>query len=785
MRISTVFLSAPLTREALKPFRLGLIGLVTLACTSTVLAAPPLPGAVFTTDQNGALVNGNIYAAKTDVYLNGGPPAQAPCNAAGLPNGDYYFQVTDPSGQTLLSTDAIGERKVRIAGGLIAAYLGTTHVLGSGKCPGAISVALMPYNNTPNPGGEYKAWLTPVDDYQPGKGKNGFIPRKSKTDNFKVKPPTPPKITSVCDVEICAPVDACSVTEGVDFGYPIPMVTGGTAPYTFAYNPPKGSAFPLGFSVVTVTVTDKNGLQGTSKFSVTVFDCQPPKITCPPNVTTTSGAGACDSDGEIEVGMATATDNCDGPVDIVGVRSDGEALDAPYPLGVTVITWTATDAQGNKALCQQGVFVGPGSGGGTQGTDPGKCYATLDPGTPVISDNCPNPTVAGVRSDGKPLTDPYPVGLTIIAWTVTDAAGNQVDCEQKIKVSDLEPPTIICPDNIETDTDPGECAATVDPGEPVVDDNCPGVTFKGVRSDGKALTDPYPVGTTLIMWVATDASCNQAACEQLIEVIDTEKPTITCPADIAADTDPGECFATLNPGIPTVADNCPDVTFAGVRSDGKGLAELYPVGTTTITWAATDAMGNQASCDQTITVADNEKPTITCPADIAANNDAGECFATVNPGEPTVADDCPGVTFAGVRSDGKGLTEPYPVGTTTITWTATDAAGNKASCDQTITVTDNEKPTITCPADIVSDNDPDECFATLDPGAPTVADNCPDVTFAGVRSDGLALTAPYPVGVTTITWTATDAAGNQASCDQKVTVKDTELPKITCPPDIL
>ncbi|MDA0841535.1 MAG: HYR domain-containing protein, partial [Planctomycetota bacterium] len=101
-----------------------------------------------------------------------------------------------------------------------------------------------------------------------------------------------------------------------------------------------------------------------------------------------------------------------------------------------------------------------------------------------------------------------------------------------------------------------------------------------------------------------------------------------------------------------------------------------------------------------------------------------------------------------------------------------------------ITVKDNEKPSIECPTDITVANDEGECFATVDPGSPTVGDNCLGVTFKGVRSDGLALTDPYPVGTTTITWTATDAAGNTAQCIQKVTVKDTEPPKIICPADI-
>jgi hypothetical protein len=142
-------------------------------------SAAQVSGAIFTTLIDGSAVNHNIYDAKEDVYLNGGPNSpSAPCTAAGLPDGDYYFQVTDPSGKIVLSTDSLADRKVRVQGGIIKAYLGSTHHTGSGKC-GSVTVRLYPFNDTPNPGGEYKAWMQSVVGFKE------FLPSRSKTDNFK------------------------------------------------------------------------------------------------------------------------------------------------------------------------------------------------------------------------------------------------------------------------------------------------------------------------------------------------------------------------------------------------------------------------------------------------------------------------------------------------------------------------------------------------------------------------------------------------------------------------
>jgi cysteine-rich repeat protein len=155
-------------------------------------------------------VDANIYDAKEDVYLDGGPGTTAPSSAAALPEGDYYFQVTDPSGKTLLSSDGIECRRFHVTDdGVIDAVDGgsgcahATGIDGDHGDLGAITVQLMPYDDTPNPGGEYKAWVTAVDDYAEGEGKHGFLTKDSKTDNFKVRatvtPPPPVCGDSVMD----------------------------------------------------------------------------------------------------------------------------------------------------------------------------------------------------------------------------------------------------------------------------------------------------------------------------------------------------------------------------------------------------------------------------------------------------------------------------------------------------------------------------------------------------------------------------------------------------------
>ena len=190
-----------------KPSALALL-LAPIALGASAVATAQVSGAIFTTTPNGAIVNENVhYAAKDQVFLSGGPGPNAPPEAAGVPPGEYYFQVTDPSGKSLLSTDSARSRCVTVgASGYItdtrcgAQYGPGNHLLNpkAGGAPGESVVQLIPYDDTPNNGGVYKAWLTPVAafvgsvDAVPsascGNGCfHGFVPADSKMDNFKVR----------------------------------------------------------------------------------------------------------------------------------------------------------------------------------------------------------------------------------------------------------------------------------------------------------------------------------------------------------------------------------------------------------------------------------------------------------------------------------------------------------------------------------------------------------------------------------------------------------------------
>jgi hypothetical protein len=151
-----------------------------------------LTGAIFTTTADGTTVNANQYAEKCDVYLNGGPEQPG---AAGLPEGDYYFQVTSPPAgvpEVLLSTDDVTQRQFHVdASGRISGLSGAgDHATGENVRLGGVTVQLCPFADTPNPGCVYKVWVTPAwrYDLSAHPATFGFPQDWSKTDNFRVCP---------------------------------------------------------------------------------------------------------------------------------------------------------------------------------------------------------------------------------------------------------------------------------------------------------------------------------------------------------------------------------------------------------------------------------------------------------------------------------------------------------------------------------------------------------------------------------------------------------------------
>src|SRR5690554_3382159 len=396
----------------------------------------------------------------------------------------------------------------------------------------------------------------------------------------------------------------------------------------------------------------------------------------------------------------------------------------------------------------------------TQSNDSGICGAEVTWIEPIATDECMLDSLVSNFSPG----DIFPIGTTTVTYTAYDANLNTATCSFEVTVNDTENPVIVdCPTDITQSNDAGSCDAVVTWTAPTFTDNCTGTTLTSTHNSG----DTFPIGTTTVTYTATDGEGNVQTCSFDVVITDNEAPVFTaCPSDIAQDVDAGSCDAVVTWTAPTFTDNCTGTTLTSTHNSG----DTFPIGTTTVTYTATDAAGNVQTCSFDVEITDNEAPVFTaCPSDIAQDVDAGSCDAVVTWTAPTFTDNCTGTTLTSTHNSG----DTFPIGTTTVTYTATDAAGNIQTCSFDVVITDNEAPVFTaCPSDIAQDVDAGSCDAVVTWTAPTFTDNCTGTTLTSTHNSG----DTFPIGTTTVTYTATDAAGNVQTCSFEVTVNDTEAP---------
>ena len=260
---------------------------------------------------------------------------------------------------------------------------------------------------------------------------------------------------------------------------------------------------------------------------------RPPVVTPPANVSTNTapaapsitagvpaGVGLCVA--SVDVGTATATDD-NGIASIVGVRSDGLALDAPYPKGVTTITWTATDTDGMTDSKQQTVTVSDkenpfitAPGAITADNDPHLPSAVVATGSATAKDNCTDVTVSSTRSDGADLSAPFMVGVTKITWKAVDGSGNSASADQSITVLDKEAPIITVSENLTVNAT-NTNGAIVNYHVSALD-NVGVVNISCTKDSGTN----FPIGDTPVTCTAYDAAGNSKAGTFVVTVVNAQ-----------------------------------------------------------------------------------------------------------------------------------------------------------------------------------------------------------------------------------------------------------------------
>ena len=392
----------------------------------------------------------------------------------------------------------------------------------------------------------------------------------------------------------------------------------------------------------------------------------------------------------------------------------------------------------------------------TQATDAGVNTAVVTWTAPTAADNVGVTSFTSTHNPG----DTFPLGATTVTYTATDAAGNTATASFTVTIGDTEDPVISgVPANITQATDAGVNTAVVTWTAPTAADNVVVTSFTSTHNPG----DTFPLGATTVTYTATDAAGNTATASFTVTIGDSQPPVLTVPADIVVSTDAGLASAVVN-FTPTATDNS-GIAPTIVSSPASG--STFAIGTTTVTVTATDGAGNMTTVTFTVTVNDNEPPVVTVPADIVVSADPGLATAVVV--FAATATDNSGGTPTVTASPASG--SAFSIGVTTVTVTATDGDGNQSVATFTVTVNDDQPPVFTSfPDDIALTVPFGSSGANVSYVEPVATDNVPGVVVT--RTAGPGPGSLFPVGVTTVTYEARDAAGNVATISFLVTLTE-------------
>ena len=383
----------------------------------------------------------------------------------------------------------------------------------------------------------------------------------------------------------------------------------------------------IGDNTVTLTAADANGNTSTCNATVTVQENVDPVAVCQ-NITI-----QLDAVGNVSITAADvdagSTDNC--AISSFSVTPNSFSC---TNLGTTIVTLTVTDAFGNTSTCNSEITV-------EDNVPPTaicqEITVQLDANgsvaiVPSQIDNGSN-DICGIASLTLDITDfdCSDLGSNTVVLTVVDNSGNSSTCSAQVSVEDGVDPNAVCQNlTVYLDENGVVFAAPADV-ENGSTDNCAIASLSLSQTDFNCAD----LGQAIITLTVEDQGGNTDDCISVFTVLDTVSPIISaCPADIIVTANSADCTPSVTWPEPSVTDNCTVSTNSNFSS-----GDSFPVGTTTVVYAAVDQSGNTASCSFDVTVqatpvsVDISSPVGICGYNVSCNGSAdAEAIANVTGG---------------------------------------------------------------------------------------------------------------------------------------------------------
>jgi hypothetical protein len=439
--------------------------------------------------------------------------------------------------------------------------------------------------------------------------------------------------------------------------------------------PPPNTLFRVGTTTVRCVAFDPRGNTSDPKdgtFTITVVDTVGPVFS---TVADVSAAAAGPDGAHVAYTQPTATDQVDGAVPVTCAPTSGTL----FPIGPTTVNCTASDKSKNQSRTTFTVSVSPqvvascvGAPGApvTIPTATGTCFGPVnaaDAGSCSGSGTQVACTFDGASSESLGVGDH---AVSVVAATT---GGSTSTCTSYVRISDGEKPTIACA---------GQTAECAGPGgTPVAPtatctDNCSCTT--------SCIAALFPVGTSSGSCTATDSAGNTATCSPAVTVVDNTAPLVTPrpgPSQLQCNVD-----AWTDPGA-VAFDVCAGDLSGNVQT--SGTVDPTHVGSYIESYSAVDPSGNKGAATRTVTVVDTLAPTLALNPSAATLQCGVDNYIEAG---AKATDTCAGDLTSNITATG-AVVSAAP-GKYTVSYSVADPSGNTTQASRTLNVVDTLPPTI-------------------------------------------------------------------------------------------
>ena len=474
-------------------------------------------------------------------------------------------------------------------------------------------------------------------------------------------------------------------------------------------------------------------------------------------------------------------------------------------VGNNIVTLTVTDVYNNTATCTATVFI-------TEPTPPViTCPVSMilqaEPyacgASPVLNitatDNCGTTIISQTDASGFSPGDEFPFGTTLVSFRAVDLSGNSDDCSFSITVNEYIPASqaLSCDDLVHISL-AGDCVGVISP-QTILEGNygCSDDFTVNINNSGSNIITSSHIGLTLSVTVTNNET--GVSCWGNILIEDKLPPVMTC-TDITI-----SCSAPESAYPSPVVTDCSAYTLSFNDVLTEFPCNLPLTGIKYRTYVAVDASGNSSNCTQTIQFVSGDISDVIFPDDITISCDVNWLSdanghptpsiqtdaANGRPGSPTLNGFSVYPSQGSCRFDVAYTDQEFPIcdGTYKIVrhWLLLDWCDNDIrEMNQIIKIMDYTPPVITCPADATISTTTNTCLANYNLPQIVATDNCSSsiqitrvASQGNISNNGISLT-DLPLGITTITLTATDGCDNSASCALTITVQDQITPTAIC-----